>query len=215
MMNRNFVKYFLFSMMVACLHSHADGCSEVTKQKFSLSQHKSHSVEINNLCDAYEFEIKLVNSVASINLGKFISPYSQTMHVQHMSSYEKSSYLFTVDVAEPEPKGSYYFMVFNYDGVVHLSGYSDSLAYLEDIDSDGFDELVLGSNVDNIDPLELLVDYVPYPLVFDWGKSGRLELQPSASYELFHEKYLESLATYTKVIELKKIKKERSGGRNN
>ena len=206
-MNRNFVKYFLFSIIVVCLHSHADGCSEVAKQEFLLSQNKNYSVEIKNLCDAYEFEIKLITSALSINLGKFISPYSQTMYVQHISSYEKSSYLFTVDVAEPEPKSSYYFMVFNSDGVVHLSGYSDSLVYLEDIDSDGFDELILGSNINNIDPLELLMDYVPYPLVFDWGKSGRLELQPSTSYKAFYEKYLKNLAAYTKVIALKKIKK--------
>jgi hypothetical protein len=206
MMNCEFVKYFLFSIIFVCLHSHADGCSEVAKKNFLLSQNKNYSVEIKNLCDAYEFEINLVNLSTSINLGKFISPYSQTMYVQNISSNEKGSYLLTVDVAEPEPKGSYYFMVFNSDGVVHLSGYSDSLVYIEDIDSDGVEELVIGSNIDNIDPLELLVDYVPYPLVFDWGKSGKLELQPSTSYKSFYEKYLESLATYTRVIESKKNK---------
>ena len=192
-------RYFVFSILIVSLHSHAGNCSRVAVQKFLLDQNENFSLEIKNLCDPYEFEIRLINLDASINLGKFISPYSQSMYVQHLSSYKKSSYLFVVDVAEPEPKGSYYFMVFDSDGVVHLSGYSDSLVYSEDIDKDGVDELILGSNIDNIDPLERLVDYVPYPLIFDWRKSGRLELQASTSYTLFYEEYLESLAAYKSI----------------
>ncbi|MBX2807896.1 MAG: hypothetical protein KTR20_04620, partial [Cellvibrionaceae bacterium] len=115
--------------------------------------------------------------------------------------------------SEPMPQGSYYFMIFDTKGHVLLSGYSDNAVYVENIDNDAYDEVIVGVNTENTDPLEYLLDYLPYPVVYDWNRSGKLELQSSNQYKSLFEKYMLDQKEYKQALKVK-IEEQKQYQRN-
>ena len=177
----------------------------------------SVNVELKSLCDTNDILVLSIEEKPSYKLlSKFLYPYSFTFKlVEEIHGYKSHMAVIQLAPSEPEPTGSYYFAVvdLNEKSLV-LDGYSDSEINVRDIDGDGIKEVIYGSNLSGVNPLDTMLDYIPYPRVLDWNCHGGLRLIGNQAYPELVESYQKSLRIYIQQLSKKGVNAPDSMGSN-
>lgn len=100
------------------------------------------------------------------------------------------------------------FFVFDTSGRIFEAGDSDRFPYLQDLDADGDDELIIGLNTLGQRATEYTTDYVAYPMVYAWDKTNdNFYLNDVYAYPELLESYLIELSRYEQEVHDSKKKR--------
>ena len=152
----------------------------------------------SNCSDEYVLELFVLSGSSVKMLSKLLYPYSFTLKpLKEIRSKNNHVAILQLLPSEPQPTGSYYFAVVDLISMsLILDAYSDSEINIYDIDNDGVEEIVYGINLSSVNPLDTLLDFIPYPKVLDWNRHGGLRLIGSDSYPQLVDAYKKSLSDY-------------------
>lgn len=184
-------------------------CLSWSKQRVEYFKNidKKADVIVEYSCaDFSKKKLSLVDEDSKTVLKELNIPLSHTIYISGLEHPKKDLIIVYTDVSEPAPVGSYYYAIIDISlKRIIISGFSDSLVMVENLDGALGSEVVIGKNITGVDPLDTLLDYVPYPLVLKWEASGEIKLLDVADFPELNINYLDKLKIYKKELK-KKLK---------